>query len=103
MGYDFGHELDVRVHVDASAAIGVAQRKGLGKIRQLDTQSLRIQDADRSRRVSLLKVPGSENPPDCMTKHLDSGLQPKDDGQDGVGGLGRPCGSSSAGVTGRIH
>ena len=70
MGLDSGHALDVGLHVDASAAIGVAQRKGLGRTRHLDTQRLWIQDAVRSQRVSILKVPGSENPADCMTKHL---------------------------------
>ena len=46
--------------VDASAAIGVATRKGLGRIRHLDTQSLWIQDAVRSKRVALTKVPGTQ-------------------------------------------
>ena len=42
---DFGAELDVFLHVDASAAIGLAQRKAPGNIRHFETQSLWIQDA----------------------------------------------------------
>ena len=52
------------------AAIGIAQRKSLGRLRHLDTQALWIQDADRSRRVRVEKVPGSENVSDMGTKHL---------------------------------
>ena len=42
MAADFGLQLSPFLHVDASAAIGIAQRKGLGRIRHLDTQSLWI-------------------------------------------------------------
>ena len=73
MAREFGREVELMIHVDASAAIGIAQRKGLGKIRHLEVQSLWIQDALRQRRLELLKVPGAENPSDLMTKHQDSG------------------------------
>ena len=62
---------DPWLYVDASAAIGVAQRVGLGKIRHLDTQSLWIQQAVRKKQLGLLKVKGTENPADLMTKYLD--------------------------------
>ena len=68
---DFGASLEACLQVDASAAIGIAQRKGLGKVRHLDTQALWIQDAVRQRRVHLEKVLGTENPADLMTKHFD--------------------------------
>ena len=67
MMIDFGVHMDPYLHVDASAAIGIAQRKGLGKLRHLDTQSLWIQDAVRSKQVVLEKVAGAENPADLMT------------------------------------
>ena len=72
MARDYGEELTPYLHVDATAAIGIAQRKGLGKLRHLDTQALWIQDAVRQRRVCLEKVLGTENPSDLMTKHLDT-------------------------------
>ena len=37
---DFGHECRLRVHLDSSAAIGVTKRRGVGKIRHLDTRLL---------------------------------------------------------------
>ena len=74
---EYGSELSPWIHVDASAAIGIAQRKGLGKVRHLDTQSLWIQDAVRQRRVNLEKVLGTENPADMFTKHVDAVLREK--------------------------
>ena len=40
---DYGRIVEPHLKVDATAAIGIAQRKGLGKLRHLDTQSLWIQ------------------------------------------------------------
>ena len=40
MTKDFGYELDAYLYAYASAAIGVANREGLGRIRHPDTQSL---------------------------------------------------------------
>ena len=68
---DFGVEAEAHLQVDASAAIGIAQRKGLGKVRHLDCQALWIQDAVRQKRIHLEKVLGTENPADLMTKNLD--------------------------------
>ena len=74
---DFGVEAEAHLQVDASAAIGIAQRKGLGKVRHLDCQALWIQDAVRRRRVHLEKVLGTENPADLMTKYLDQASMDK--------------------------
>ena len=71
MTKDYEDELEPWLYVDASAAIGVAQRNGLGKIRHLDTQSLWLQEAVRKKRLGLLKVKGTENPADLMTKFTD--------------------------------
>ena len=68
MMLDFAIDEIPHLFVDASAAIGICQRKGLGKIRHLDTQSLWIQDALREKRLSINKVLGTENPSDAMTK-----------------------------------
>ena len=74
---DFGIIADGYLHVDASAAIGITQRKGLGKLRHLDTQALWIQDAVRTKRIHVEKVPGAENVSDIGTKHLDGPLLDK--------------------------
>ena len=61
MSEDFGDKVDAFLYADASAAIGVANREGLGRIRHLDTQSLWLQQALRQRRLGLGKVLGTEN------------------------------------------
>ncbi len=66
---DLGVELPLRVWTDSSAAIGICTRQGLGKLRHLDTHTLWIQQAVRTRRVDLRKVAGESNPADLLTKH----------------------------------
>ena len=66
--------LQIRVHTDATAAIGIARRRGMGKIRHLDTTDLWVQEVVRSGRVELCKVLGAENPADCLTKYVDRPL-----------------------------
>ena len=66
---DVGVELPLRVWTDSSAAIGICSRQGLGKLRHLDTHTLWIQQAVRTRRVDLRKVDGERNPADVLTKH----------------------------------
>ena len=64
---DLGHELPVRVWTDSSAALGICSRQGLGKLRHLDTHTLWVQQAVRSRRIDLRKVDGERNPADLFT------------------------------------
>ena len=66
---DVGVQLPLRVWTDSSAAIGICSRQGLGKLRHLDTHTLWIQQAVRTGRVDLRKVPGESNPADILTKH----------------------------------
>ena len=58
MTEDFGDKVVSYLYVDASAAIGVPNRKGFGRIRQLDTQSLWPQQALWKRRLGLVKILG---------------------------------------------
>ena len=62
---------DVEIFSDATAAIGIARRKGLGKIRHLDVSDLWIQDKIRTRAITLSKVLGTENMADVLTKYVD--------------------------------
>ena len=67
---DLGVEVEITMHSDASAARAAASRRGLGKVRHLQTRFLWLQDAVASKSVSLRVIPGSENPADCLTKAL---------------------------------
>ncbi len=66
---DLGITADLRVWTDSSAAMGIAGRQGLGKLRHLDTHTLWLQQAVRSKRLELKKVAGTSNPADLFTKH----------------------------------
>ena len=67
---DLGWSLKIRVHSDATAAIGICRRKGLGKVRHLDTTDLWIQDKVRGMKLELVKILGTENPADVLTKYV---------------------------------
>jgi hypothetical protein len=71
---DLGFEIKIRIHTDATAAIGMCRRRGLGKVRHLDVADLWAQDKVRTGAVMLVKIAGAENPADIMTKHVDRTL-----------------------------
>ena len=72
---DLGLVFDASVYADASAALGIVQRRGIGKVRHIRTQSLWLQEAHAQRRLGFEKIDGSRNPSDLMTKHLSDTLQ----------------------------
>ena len=67
---DFGVKMGVTIHADASAALGVIQRQGIGKLRHLHTNCLWIQDMDIKKLIEFSKVPGTRNPADVQTKNV---------------------------------
>ena len=68
---DLGMDLKIRIHSDATAAIGIAKRRGLGRIRHLATTDLWIQEKIRDGKMELVKILGTENPGDIFTKYVD--------------------------------
>ena len=69
---DFNVDCDVEVHSDATAAIGIANRQGLGRIRHIATTDLWIQQRLKAGEIQTFKVDGLKNPSDLMTKPLDA-------------------------------
>ena len=67
---DMGVKVRATVHTDASAAIGIARRAGLGKLRHLNVRYLWLQHELQSPELTLHKVHGLSNPADLVTKHL---------------------------------
>ena len=57
--------------VDASAAIGILTRRGLGKMRHVQVQDLWCQEVNATGRAHFRKVDGKWNPADLMTEALD--------------------------------
>ena len=67
---DFGLRARGEVLGDASAALGIIHRKGLGRTRHIDTGMLWIQQTAAEKRLAYSKVLGTDNPADLMTKYL---------------------------------
>ena len=67
---DLGMLCGLNLHLDASATMGLVNRRGLGKAKHVDMQNLWIQEASKSGRFVTKKVGTSVNPADLMTKPL---------------------------------
>ena len=60
----------VGIYTDASAAIGIVQRQGVGKMRHIDVGMLWVQQKQKNGELSVDKVDGRFNPADMFTKHV---------------------------------
>ena len=69
---DFNMIVKGRVLCDASAALGIVRRKGVGKTRHRDTGLLWIQQKNELKELRFDKVLGQANPADMYTKVLAS-------------------------------
>ena len=71
---DLGMPMQGDVYADSSAALGIAQRSGQGKLRHLRVQALWVQEVRCTRRLKYKKVLGTRNPADLLTKHVPKDL-----------------------------
>ena len=69
---DLGWQVSGEIWVDASAALGIIQRRGLGNTRRIDIGLLLIQHTAAERRLTFNKMLGKDNPADLYTKYLDT-------------------------------
>ena len=69
---DFGDGISIGLYSDASAAIAISQRTGLGKLRHIQTQYLWLQEKVSHKQLSLNKVHGTNNPSDILTKPVNA-------------------------------
>ena len=67
---DMGSDVVIDMYTDSSAAKGVVNRSGLGKIRHMHTKYLWVQDAVKEKLINVLKIDGKKNPSDVATKFL---------------------------------
>ena len=65
-----GSIVPILVGTDSSAAKAIATRRGVGKVRHLETRALLVQDQVKRGRIRLSTVPGLSNPVDVFTKYL---------------------------------
>ena len=70
---DLGYTARIVIRTDASAAKGIANRRGLGKVRHIDTRELWMQEKVGNGDLEVEKVKGTENVADALTKYVDQG------------------------------
>ena len=64
-------EMQIEIRTDASAAKGIANRRGLGKARHMEVAQLWVQEKVSNGRIAIMKVKGENNIADVLTKHVD--------------------------------
>ena len=69
MMHDWGREMTGLLYADSTAALGIAKRKGAGKLRHININAPWIQGVQENEGVEYRKVPGTDNPADLMTKY----------------------------------
>ena len=69
---DLGMQGSITLYTDSSAARGIIQRVGLGKLRHLETGYLWLQSAVKAKKLQVRKVLGTDNPADLLPKRLAS-------------------------------
>ena len=85
---DLGVSISIHIKPDASAAIGIASRRGLGEIRNLEVSQLWLQQRVASEDLKIDKVKGTDNIADALTKHV--GVEDMKINLEGVGLEQRP-------------
>ena len=68
---DLGVDMRLVVHSDASAALGIAQRRGTGKVRHIEVHQLWLQDRVSRGDLRVRKIEGKKNPADALTKYVE--------------------------------
>ena len=95
---DFRKTATIRMHVDASAALGVIQRQGIGKIRHLATSALWLQSQQLKRILKFHKILGAVNPADLFTKYVSRELM-----EQHIRNMSAEFRSGRAGATVQLH
>ena len=74
IGMDIGMEFagKISIKADASAAIGIANRVGIGKVRHIEVNQLWLQEKVYGGEMEILKVKSEENMADALTKAVDA-------------------------------
>ena len=65
---EFNIQADLVIKSDAVAAIGIVRRQGLGRVRHLAVADLWVQQKSKEKEVHYLKLEGTRNTSDILTK-----------------------------------
>ena len=69
MARELGDEIGLEILTDASAARGVIQRQGAGRIKHLSVKQLWVQERESEKDLSITKIPRAINWADLLTHH----------------------------------
>ena len=72
---EWGIPMEADILVDSSAAIGVVNRKGNGRLRHVRIGQLWVQEKRENEELRFTKVKGTCNPADLMTKGVGKALK----------------------------
>ena len=64
-----GCEVTGKIFTDSSAARGIVQRQGAGRVKHLECRQLWVQEVMSRKDVVCLKIPREQNPADALTHH----------------------------------
>ena len=67
---ELGVSLGIVLKTDASAALGIANRRGSGKIRHIEVHQLWLQEKVALGEIQVEKILGTKNPADALTKYV---------------------------------
>ena len=67
---EWGLDMKGNMCADSSAALGIAKRRGSGKMRHVKIGTLWIQEKNQTGDIQYTKVQESSNPADLMTKNV---------------------------------
>ena len=74
---DLGVPIRVRVCTDSSAAKSISCRRGVGRVRHIDTRELWVQERVSRGDITVVKVMGENNLADILTKYVSRDLMDK--------------------------
>ncbi len=60
-----------KIQTDSSACVGMASRKGVGRVRHLEARALWLQGVIDSECIGMKKIPGEKNLGDVGTKNFE--------------------------------
>ena len=65
----FAVDLYLELSLDSSAAKGICQRRGSGKVKHLEVKQLWLQEKVFKKEIKMNKIPRAVNPSDCLTHY----------------------------------
>ena len=71
LGVNLQGDHRIKVITDATAAKGIAMRKGLGPVRHIETNTLWVQEKVSNKEIIIEKIGGKQNIADALTKPVD--------------------------------